>query len=75
MTAFLGGAGTVLAFAPFALQPIAFLTFALLAHLWMHASPRRCGWLGFWFGFGLFGAGVSWVYVSLHQFIVANIPQ
>lgn len=68
MTAFLGGAGTVLAFAPFALQPIAFLTFALLAHLWMPASPRRCAWHGFWFGFGLFGAGVSWVYVSLHQF-------
>ena len=32
----------------------------------MHAPPRRCFWLGFWFGFGLFGAGVSWVYVSLH---------
>jgi len=65
---FLGGAATVLAFAPFQLHPLAFLTFALLVHLWMHASPRRCAWLGFWFGFGLFGAGVSWVYVSLHQF-------
>jgi apolipoprotein N-acyltransferase len=66
--AFLGGAATVLAFAPLALHPLAFLTFALLVHLWMRASPRRCAWLGFWFGFGLFGAGVSWVYVSLHQF-------
>jgi len=66
--AFLGGAATVLAFAPFALHPLAFLTFALLVHLWAHASPRRCAWLGFWFGLGLFGAGVSWVYVSLHQF-------
>jgi apolipoprotein N-acyltransferase len=34
----------------------------------MHATPRRCAWSGFWFGLGLFGAGVSWVYVSLHQF-------
>ena len=68
MIAFLGGAATVLAFAPFALHPLAFLTFALLVHLWAHASPRRCAWLGFWFGLGLFGAGVSWVYVSLHQF-------
>jgi apolipoprotein N-acyltransferase len=66
--AFLGGAATVLAFAPFALHPLAFLAFALLVHLWMHAPPRRCAWLGFWFGLGLFGAGVSWVYVSLHQF-------
>jgi apolipoprotein N-acyltransferase len=58
----------VLAFAPFELHPLAFLTLALLVHLWMHAPPRRCAWLGYWFGLGLFGAGVSWVYVSLHQF-------
>jgi len=65
---FLAGAATVLAFAPFQLQPVAFLTFALLIHFWIDAPPRRCAWLGFWFGLGLFGAGVSWVYVSLHQF-------
>lgn len=65
---FLAGAATVLAFAPFELHPLAFLTFALLIHLWMRAPPRRCAWNGFWFGLGLFGAGVSWVYVSLHQF-------
>ena len=68
MIAFLGGAATVLAFAPFELHPLAFLTFALLIHLWLPAGPRRCAWIGFWFGLGLFGAGVSWVYVSLHQF-------
>ena len=64
----LAGAATVLAFAPFGLHPLALLTLALLIHLWMHAPPRRCAWLGFAFGAGLFGAGVSWVYVSLHQF-------
>src|SRR5688572_33075018 len=64
----LAGVVTVLAFAPFGLHPLAFLTFALLVHLWGHAPPRRCAWSGFWFGLGLFGAGVSWVYVSLHQF-------
>ena len=71
MTALLclaAGAATVLAFAPFALHPLAFLTFALLVNLCVRAAPRRCAWLGFWFGLGLFGAGVSWVYVSLHQF-------
>jgi apolipoprotein N-acyltransferase len=66
--AFLGGAASVFAFAPFGLQPLAFFTLALLVHAWMHAPPRRCAWLGFWFGLGLYGAGVSWVYVSLHQF-------
>jgi apolipoprotein N-acyltransferase len=66
--AFLAGAATVLAFAPFGLHPLAFLTFAVLVHLWIRQPPRRCAWQGFWFGLGLFGAGVSWVYVSLHQF-------
>jgi apolipoprotein N-acyltransferase len=66
--ALLGGAASVLAFAPFGLQPVALLTFAWLIHLWMQAPPRRCAWFGFWFGLGLFGAGVSWVYVSLHNF-------
>ena len=64
----LAGAATVLAFAPFGLHPLAFLSFAVLAHLWMHAPPRGCAWHGFWFGLGLFGVGVSWVYVSLHYF-------
>ena len=66
--AFLAGAATVLGFAPFELYPVAVLAFALLIHLWMGALPRRCLWSGFWFGLGLFGGGVSWVYVSLHQF-------
>jgi apolipoprotein N-acyltransferase len=66
--AFLAGAATVLAFAPFQLHPLAFLTFALLTHQWMSDAPRRCAWRGWWFGFGLYLAGASWVYVSLHQF-------
>jgi apolipoprotein N-acyltransferase len=65
---FLAGAATVLAFAPLALHPLAFLSLAFLTHVWMDASPRRCAWRGFWFGLGLYGAGVSWVYVSLHTF-------
>jgi apolipoprotein N-acyltransferase len=29
---------------------------------------RKAGFLGFAFGLGYFGAGVSWIYVSLHDF-------
>ena len=58
----------MLAFAPFALQPVAFVSIAFLVHQWMAANPARCAWLGFWFGFGLYAAGASWVYVSLHRF-------
>jgi apolipoprotein N-acyltransferase len=66
--AFLAGAATVLAFAPAGLYPLALLTFALLIHLWMRAPARESFWVGFAFAMGLFGAGVSWVYVSLHTF-------
>lgn len=68
MIAFLAGAASVLAFAPFGLEPLAFLTLALLIHFWMDAPPRRCAWFGFWFGLGFYGAGVSWVHVSLSRF-------
>jgi apolipoprotein N-acyltransferase len=66
--AFLAGAATVLAFAPAGLFPLALLAFAFLIHLWMHASPRRAFLSGYWFGLGMFGAGVSWIYVSMHTF-------
>jgi apolipoprotein N-acyltransferase len=66
--AFLAGAATVLAFAPVGFYPLALASFAVLIHLWMRAAPRACFWSGFAFGLGLFGGGVSWVYVSLSQF-------
>ncbi|HLS86240.1 MAG TPA: apolipoprotein N-acyltransferase [Burkholderiales bacterium] len=66
--AFLAGAATVLAFAPAGIYPLALVTFAGLIELWMRATPRRAALLGLAFGLGLFGAGVSWVYVSLHRF-------
>ena len=63
--AFLAGAAAVLSFAPIGLYPVSIASFALLAHLWMRATPRRALWIGFAFAMGMFGAGVSWVYVSL----------
>jgi apolipoprotein N-acyltransferase len=74
LTPFLAGAATVLAFAPLGLFPLAFLTFGLLAHFWMAATPRQAFWSGYAFGLGLFGAGVSWVYVSLHTFGAMPLP-
>lgn len=62
------GAATVLAFAPVGFYPIALVTFAVLVHLLVEAAPRRAFRTGYLFGLGLFGAGVSWVYVSMHDF-------
>ncbi len=63
------GALTVLGFAPFHLFPLPFLSLGLLFLLWRRAeSPRRAAWLGFLWGLGFFLVGVSWVYISMHDF-------
>jgi apolipoprotein N-acyltransferase len=58
----------VAAFAPLGFYPLALLTLAWLAHAWGDATPRQCFRSGFAFGLGFFLAGVSWIYVSMHQF-------
>jgi apolipoprotein N-acyltransferase len=68
-TAMLAGAVAVLGFSPFDFFPAALAALAILVHLWVRAAtPSRAFALGFWFGFGFFLAGVSWVYVSLYRF-------
>ena len=63
------GAAAVAGFAPAGLLPVLVVALAVLVHLLMAAaSPARAFALGFAFGLGLFGTGVSWVYVSLARF-------
>ena len=70
-----GGALTVAGFAPLGAAPIPFVTLAFLLALWRRSgSARGAFWIGFAFGAGLFGAGVSWVYVSLHDFGMMPAP-
>jgi apolipoprotein N-acyltransferase len=69
------GAATVLGFAPFYLYPLPVLTLAALFLLWQQApTPRAAALLGYGFGLGFFGAGVSWVYVSMHEFGYMPVP-
>lgn len=69
LTAVLAGAATVGGFAPFGWFPLPILTLTLLVVLWRRAATARAAaLLGFAFGFGCFMAGVSWVYVSMHDF-------
>ena len=75
LAAFAAGAAAVAAFAPVQWSPLAPLALALLFHLWLRAdSPRRAALLGFAFGLGHFGAGVSWIYISLHDFGAMPAP-
>jgi apolipoprotein N-acyltransferase len=72
---FLTGASTVLGFAPFYLFPIPVFSVALLCHFWRASeSPWHAALLGFLFGMGLFSAGVTWLYVSLHDFGSMPMP-
>ena len=65
----LAGALTLFAFAPFGFAGIAPVAFGVLAWLWQRAPTAREGaWLGFAFGAGLFGAGVSWLTIALETF-------
>jgi apolipoprotein N-acyltransferase len=67
--AFAAGAAAVLAFAPVGFFPAAIAAVAFLVYQWMRAeTSRRAFAYGYAFGLGFFGAGVSWVYVSINQF-------
>lgn len=68
------GALTVTGFAPFGLFPIPLLTLALLFLLWRDASPVEALRLGWLFGLGLFGIGVSWLHISIDQFGNVGTP-
>ena len=75
VAAFALGVATVGAFAPFRLFPLALVALAGLLALGERAArPGAAFKLGFAFGLGLFLAGVSWVYVSLHDFGAMPAP-
>jgi len=75
LAAMLLGAATVPGFAPTALYPLPIFTAAGLLWLWQGASTaRRAAALGFAYGAGLFLTGVSWVYISLHEFGAMPAP-
>lgn len=69
LLAIIAGVVSVAGFAPFYFFPVPILALGGLFWLWSRSASRwYAASLGFAFGLGLFGAGVSWVYVSLHQY-------
>jgi len=69
ISAILLGSFAVLGFAPFYFYPATILALTGLFFLWRQpATSRQMAKLGFAFGLGFFGAGVSWIYISLHDF-------
>ncbi|MGR9115479.1 MAG: apolipoprotein N-acyltransferase, partial [Gammaproteobacteria bacterium] len=58
----------VLSFAPFDVSYLVFLALIFLMASWQVLPPGRAAFRGWLFGLGLFGFGVSWVFVSIHEF-------
>lgn len=67
MVALALGAVCVISFAPLNYHYVSLFALSGLFCFWLHAPTRqRAAWLGFAFGLGLFGAGVSWIYIALN---------
>ncbi|PPK72331.1 apolipoprotein N-acyltransferase [Methylobacter tundripaludum] len=57
-----------LSFAPFDYSWLALAAMAFLFAAWRGCSAKRAALRGYLFGLGAFGSGVSWVYISMHDF-------
>lgn len=62
-----------LSFAPFDYSCLALLALAFLFAAWRNSSAKRAALRGYLFGLGAFGSGVSWVYISMHDFGGAGV--
>jgi apolipoprotein N-acyltransferase len=62
------------AFAPFNIYLLSLLAPAILLFVWLHSSPKQAFWRGLLFGLGWFAGGVSWVYISVHNYGFAPLP-
>ncbi|MFF7706195.1 apolipoprotein N-acyltransferase [Pseudomonas sp. NPDC007930] len=68
LLAAVAGALTTFALAPFDLWPLALLAL-VLAYLGLRElGPRQALARGWWYGVGVYGAGTSWIYISIHTY-------
>lgn len=68
LLAVLAGGLITFSLAPFNLWPLALVAVALCYLLLQRLTPSQAAMRGWLFGFGLFASGVSWVYVSIHDY-------
>ena len=57
-----------LAFAPFDYSYLSIVSLVFLFFSWLDCFPSRVFLRGYLYGLGLFGSGISWVYISIHDY-------
>jgi apolipoprotein N-acyltransferase len=62
------GVLTPFAFSPFNAWPLALLAIGATGELLRGHSAKRSAWLGWCYGFGFWGYGAHWLYISIHDF-------
>lgn len=68
LIAFVLGAATTLAFAPFGWSLLTPLLIVPLLYICLTVAPRDAAGHAFWYGFGLFLTGTYWIYISVHVY-------
>ena len=68
LSAFLSGALLTFAYAPFSIWWLTFVGFSSFIYLLSTVKKQQTFKLGLTFGLGWFGAGISWVHVSIADF-------
>jgi len=63
-----------LAYAPFDLYPFSLLAVTILFYIWSRVSAAQAFLFGFLFGLAMFGGGVSWVFISIHDYGYVPLP-
>lgn len=64
----LAGALFPLALAPLFWWPVGLLSIAVFVYaIWHSETTRQAFWRTWWFSFGKFSTGISWIYVSMHD--------
>ncbi len=64
----LAGFSYPLAFSPFEWSWVALLSMGAMFSLWRVCTRQSLFWSGYIFGLGQFGAGIYWIYISIHDF-------